>query len=129
MASKRHWTDEIKMDPGDEPNDRVRALRRSYHRRLPERFREIDGYWERIQSGERGQELLYEFFRTVHSLAGSAMTFGFNDMGRTAQSLETICTSLMANPDETRPPGEIPELIDRIKTLASNPVDEIDIFG
>lgn len=116
-------------EPRGADNDRVRALRKLYHHRLPERIQRIEKYWKLIRDGKRDQETLISLHRSVHSLAGSAVTFGFDDIGRTAHTLEMICIRLLETQDDRPPdsPEQFAQLIEQIKEMANNPVDDREI--
>ena len=116
-------------EPRGADNDRVRALRESYHHRLPERIRQVEGYWDLIRGGKRDQDTLISFHRLVHSLAGSAVTFGLDDIGRTAHALEIICIRLLKAQDGRAPdsPEQFAQLIKEIKEMAKRPADDRDV--
>lgn len=76
-----------------EPSAPLERLRRAYACRLPCRLAEIDDAAE--GSGARGQE---DVRLLVHKLAGSAGSYGFEDLGEAARRLEALA-------DPTAPPG------------------------
>lgn len=59
-----------------------------YTRSLPRRLEQVASLWQQILNGEALAEALPAFERHAHSLAGSAATFGWGDLGLAAQALE-----------------------------------------
>jgi HPt (histidine-containing phosphotransfer) domain-containing protein len=62
--------------------------RADYTRSLPRRLEQVALLWRQILQGESLCESLPAFERHVHSLAGSAATFGWADLGLAAQAVE-----------------------------------------
>ncbi len=110
-------------------SDRVRVLRKSYYHGLPERIRQIENFWKLIDGGKRDQETLISLHRSVHSLAGSAVTLGFDDIGRTAHTLEIICIRLLEAQDDQASDSsdQFEKLIEQINEMAKNPVDDREV--
>lgn len=59
-----------------------------YTRSLPRRLEQVALLWQQILNDERLADALPVFERHAHSLAGSAATFGWADLGLAAQALE-----------------------------------------
>ena len=68
--------------------DKLNALRLDYSRQLPQRMQEITLLWKALISGEAKSELRQSFHRLIHSLAGSAGTFGYARISEKARILE-----------------------------------------
>jgi HPt (histidine-containing phosphotransfer) domain-containing protein len=62
--------------------------RADYTRSLPRRLEQVGLLWQQILKGESLSESLPAFERHAHSLAGSAATFGWADLGLAAQAVE-----------------------------------------
>jgi HPt (histidine-containing phosphotransfer) domain-containing protein len=62
--------------------------RAEYTRSLPRRLEQVALLWQQILKGEALSESLPAFERHVHSLAGSAATFGWAELGLAAQAVE-----------------------------------------
>lgn len=62
--------------------------RAEYTRSLPHRLEQVASLWQQILKGESLAEALPAFERHAHSLAGSAATFGWADLGLAAQAVE-----------------------------------------
>lgn len=67
--------------------ERLQALREDYVARLPERIAEIEQEWRALDEGDTAEtsEALY---RKLHTMAGSAGTFGMADPSRQARAIE-----------------------------------------
>lgn len=63
------------------------ALREAYRARLPERLREVEEAWRVWTSGRGGGPELY---RKVHSLNGSAGTYGYRELQGLVAELEAL---------------------------------------
>ena len=57
---------------------RLQALHDKYHKQLPEKLAEIHRSWDAWQADPENPERLEEFYRLIHTLKGTAATFGFN---------------------------------------------------
>ena len=55
----------------------------------------------------------------VHRVAGTASSFGFADIGETAESLEFVCADLIAGGEEGRP-AEVERLVGRLRAAAES---------
>ena len=66
----------------------LEAQRADYTRSLPRRLEQVALLWQQILNGDALSESLPAFERHAHSLAGSAATFGWADLGLAAQAVE-----------------------------------------
>ncbi len=75
-----------------QPNPALLAFleeqRADYTRSLPRRREQLASLWQQVLNGENLAEALPTLERHAHSLAGSAATFGWADLGLAAQTLE-----------------------------------------
>ena len=62
--------------------------RADYTRSLPRRLEQVALLWQQILRGEDLAQALPTLERHAHSLAGSAATFGWAELGLAAQALE-----------------------------------------
>lgn len=62
--------------------------RADYTRSLPLRLAQIAALWRQILTGEDVAAALPKLERHAHSIAGSAATFGWAELGLAAQALE-----------------------------------------
>ena len=62
--------------------------RADYTRSLPLRLEQIAALWQQVLKGEDTAQALPTLERHAHSIAGSAATFGWAELGLAAQALE-----------------------------------------
>jgi len=66
----------------------LQEQRADYTRSLPLRLEQIAALWQQVLKGEDAAQALPTLERHAHSIAGSAATFGWADLGLAAQALE-----------------------------------------
>ncbi|MBC3875772.1 diguanylate cyclase [Undibacterium flavidum] len=77
------------MDDRDqELNDALQALAQVYIAKLPAKLAEIETSAQRFQADPTDRENFIVLHRLLHTMAGSAGTFGFPDVGDQARDLE-----------------------------------------
>ncbi len=74
--------------------DKLRVLQQAFAVQLPERLATIRHTWEAVQDGANETARCQELYRLVHSLSGSAGTFGFPRLGKEARLLEAFLVQL-----------------------------------
>ena len=67
---------------------KLQALLAAFGTQLPERLAAIRHLWAEVQEHPNGEPQDSEFYRQIHSLAGSAGTFGYHQLGACARQLE-----------------------------------------
>lgn len=90
--------------------------RADYTRSLPLRLEQIAALWQQVLKGEDTAGALPTLERHAHSIAGSAATFGWAELGLAAQALE-----LAVHPHVEA--GEAPPLLDQAEV--SRAVEEL----
>ncbi len=68
---------------------KLQSLQQEYQRMLPIRLEEISKAWAQAVETNGGEEPLSEFYRLVHSLAGSGTTFGYTALSEAAKKMES----------------------------------------
>lgn len=58
-------------------NKRMEALNKKYCQQLPEKFHAIEDSWNEYQANPGNENALELFYRLIHTLKGTAATFGF----------------------------------------------------
>ena len=58
-------------------NERIKALHEKYCRQLPEKYLEIESSWTEYQTDLLNPTFIETFYRLIHTLKGTAATFGF----------------------------------------------------
>lgn len=79
--------------------EKLRELELIFADRLPGKIREIRETMANCFAAEPGAESLHTLYRLLHSLAGSAGIFGFQELGQRARTLEIEFKSLIALPE------------------------------
>jgi|GEM_PF-625324 len=79
--------------------------RADYTRSLPRRLEQVELLWQQILRGEDLASALPTLERHAHSLAGSAATFGWAELGLAAQVLELALSPHVGT--EQRLPPEV----------------------
>jgi HPt (histidine-containing phosphotransfer) domain-containing protein len=65
----------------------LQAIRASYCASLPEKLARIELLWRQLQQDQSNKVIYEEFYRLLHSIAGSAETFGLPELTRAARSI------------------------------------------
>ncbi|WP_341917367.1 Hpt domain-containing protein [Polaromonas sp. YR568] len=74
--------------------------RADYRRALPEKMAHIRALWTAV-AGDDDMALLTDLERLVHTLAGTAGTLGFREVGAAARALELLL-------EQAAPAGQVP---------------------
>lgn len=83
--------------------ERMTALHEKYCKQLPEKYHEIEASWKEYQTDFSNTEFFDTFYRYIHTLKGTAATFGFNtqaDICFEVQKVLTLIQDQHASPDE-----------------------------
>lgn len=64
--------------------------RAEYRSALPGKMQEILACWMKVDAGGEIVQPMQEFCRLTHSLAGTAGTLGFRELGQAAKALELL---------------------------------------
>ena len=81
------------MADGVDIQARLEALRAAYAEHLPDKLAEIETHWQSMRDGEWDDGDARTLHRLVHTLAGSAPTFGFAEVGSRARDAERLLKS------------------------------------
>lgn len=82
------------MPEKEQPGSAHERLLRRYLDSLPGKRAEIAERWARVRSGDWDEEAIGELKRPVHRLAGSAGSYGLEDLGRAAAALDRLLGSV-----------------------------------
>lgn len=97
-------------EPTKEQREELLALKREYAARLGARLRGIE---EAVGLGENwNADRVESLYHQVHRLGGSAAVYGFIDVSRAAQALETALLAWME-----RPPADQQDLQEELASL------------
>ena len=94
-----------------------------YRRTLPGRIEEIEVLWLAKAKGTLSEEKLEELRRLIHTIAGSARTFGLPAVSEAARALEMAISSSDEGPAGTMPEEGVEranKLFEALKRSAGN---------
>ena len=74
----------------DEFRRQLEAFNAEYRAALPGKLAEVDALWGMMTAGEMQPDACGELLRKLHTLAGSAKTFGLPDLGTAARAAENF---------------------------------------
>lgn len=104
---------------------KLNALQDKFKASLPARLSEIQQVWKSVQAAAKVSEDLDILHRLVHTLTGSAGTFGYRKLSRDSRALEILLKGLIShpevNPDENS--RQIQEMIRGLVKLAGEGVE------
>jgi chemotaxis protein histidine kinase CheA len=72
----------------DDLKRELEAISAEYRASLPQRLSDIDAAWSAIKRGEGDGESVLVVLRNLHSMAGSALTFGLPELTTAARAAE-----------------------------------------
>lgn len=80
--------------------EKLKALRQAYAKQLPKKLDDVTALWSSLCNDGWDWSKIEDLYRFVHTLAGSAPTFGFNKVGTDARSVEHIFKTWIARKNE-----------------------------
>lgn len=104
--------------------EKLSALQHTFEARLPERLGTIRNAWETAQQqGADAPAALKELYRLVHSMAGSAGTFGYHRLGKAARQLEELVMQINGGADDA---GDVQSVNSALALLAAFAIEGQD---
>ncbi len=73
----------------DEFRQMLAAVSAEYRAGLPERLAGIEALWDHVMGGGDAAQPMHDLIRALHSIAGSAETFGLTAVGHAAAAAES----------------------------------------
>lgn len=108
-------------------NDRMAALHDKYTKQLPDKYQEIENSWKDYQSDFNNVDYYEIFYRLIHTLKGTAATFGFNKQADICFEVQKL---LMAIKEQTVSAEscleKIQEQLHQLKSHINTPADDIE---
>jgi len=107
--------------------EKLRGLRNSYIQHLPGKIKDVQKLWNSLCNGWQN-ETIDELHRIVHSLAGSAGTFGFAQMGEIARSADNILKNYR---DTEMPPhnsvkDELEDIFEKLSSICNSITEQAE---
>jgi diguanylate cyclase (GGDEF)-like protein len=81
----------------DPPKNRLQKLRESFAAQLPEKLAQIGENWEKVKVLGAQSEETKQFALMLHTLAGSAPSFGFKEIGLIIREMEKLIKGIEGN--------------------------------
>lgn len=106
--------------------ERMEALHHKYCSQLPDKYREIEHSWKEYQTDFSNTDFFDTFYRYIHTLKGTAATFGFNTQADICFEIQKLLTAIKAQhatPDEAV--KIINEHLAQLKKYINTPADDI----
>lgn len=107
-------------------NRRMEALHEKYHRQLPDKYYEIENCWNEYQTDLNNAEVCKTFYRLIHTLKGTAATFGFVKQAEFCFAIQKILMNIeegaVLSEHSTR---QIQQQLDELKINITTPAQNI----
>jgi diguanylate cyclase (GGDEF)-like protein len=100
-----------------------------YTKNLPDKINKIQVQWQ-AQRNHYDKVTFHNFHRDVHSLCGSAGTYGYPELSNAARTMEVFLKSLL-NADSITPEQQlkITEYLENVKVVAATPPEKLPAFA
>jgi len=107
--------------------ERMAVLHKKYCQQLPDKYHEIENSWKNYKSDFSNPDYFETFYRLIHTLKGTAATFGFNKQADICFEVQKILTAI----EEQTVLAEnsvdsIQEQLQHIKSYINTPADGIE---
>lgn len=95
--------------------EKLQALFVTYTKNLPNKIDNIDKLWMDLENNYT-QKLFHDFHREIHSLCGSAGTYGYTELGKSARKLEVYLKPILNNTTlSSEQKNDIKKLLNQLK--------------
>jgi chemotaxis protein histidine kinase CheA len=108
-------------DPVEPVQDALAKLKKKYAADLPQKVARVDAQVEAFLSAAWSEEVCFATYRQIHSLAGSAGTYGFGELGTAARTGEHLIKKSLEAKTALEEPDrkELAVVLSRMKELAA----------
>ena len=107
--------------------ERMAALHEKYCKQLPEKYQEINNCWNEYTTDLSNEVFIETFYRLIHTLKGTAATFGFNTQADTCFEIQKLLLTVKED-HSVLPDASIPliqKYLEELKSNISTPADDI----
>jgi len=117
-------------DISGSPQEKLQALQEHFAHLLPGKVARCEGLWQALLDGGAPAETGVELARELHTLAGSAPSFGFGLLGKSSQRAEITLKTVLPHGREAleRVRGDISDCIAEMRRLCGGR-DEAEAEG
>ncbi|MCW8899729.1 MAG: Hpt domain-containing protein [Gammaproteobacteria bacterium] len=114
-------------DKKNQFRERIAALHEKYTKQLPEKYQDIETSWKDYQSDFSNPDYYETFYRLIHTLKGTAATFGFNKQADICFAIQQILTAINEQSVVAEDSVEaIQSHLQQLKNYINTPADGID---
>jgi chemotaxis protein histidine kinase CheA len=109
-------------EPADGVQDQLAKLKKKYAADLPQKVARVEEQVAAFLSAPWSEEVCFTTYRQIHSLAGSAGTYGFGELGTTARTGEHLIKRSLENKTALgdRERQELTVVLSKMKELAAD---------
>ena len=106
---------------------RMQALHEKYTLTLPEKYQEIENNWNSYRADSSNLDLIDIFYRLIHTLKGTAATFGFVTQANICFEIQQILLNGNEKPSvlSENSVQQIQQLLSKLKNNISAPAEDI----
>lgn len=98
---------------------RMQVLLDKYCQQLPGKYQEIEESWENYQTDFANPDFIETFYRLIHTLKGTAATFGFTTQSDICYQIQRILLNTKEN-NNILEPEKIPAIQHYLNELKNN---------
>jgi chemotaxis protein histidine kinase CheA len=107
-------------------NKRMEALNKKYRQQLPEKYKELENSWKEYKKDLSNPDFIEMFYRLVHTLKGTAATFGFVKQSDICFVIQKILLTEKEQPTlSDHAVEQIHEQLSELKININTPAEEI----
>ena len=107
--------------------ERMAELHKKYCNKLPEKYQEIEVCWNDYKTDLNNPEYSELFYRLIHTLKGTASTFGFNTQANICFEIQMLLMAAMEKQSILTDDSviQIQKHLDELKSNISSPAEDI----
>ncbi len=110
-------------------NKKLKALQEMFAAKLPTTMAAISDEWQKLAAQLPDKIDAEEFHRLIHTLAGTAGSFGFSSLGKKAKTIEILVVALCKEPEDKSLFDNIEKGLVQLQSIAfKEPTQVHDIF-
>ena len=106
---------------------RMAALHDKYCNQLPDKYQEIEDNWVKYRSDLSNPELIDTFYRLIHTLKGTAATFGFVKQANICFEVQKLLLEAKENHSALIQSStvQIQQHLDQLKANINTPAEDV----
>jgi len=108
-------------EPADGVQNQLAKLKKKYAADLPQKVARVEEQISTFLAADWSQDICFATYRQIHSLAGSAGTYGFGELGTTARTGEHLIKKSLESKTPLGAPErqELAVVLSKMKELAA----------